>query len=413
MDQKRTAILVVLDGLGDRPVIELGGLTPLQAAKTPNLDQLAAEGQTGLMYVISPGVTPGSDVAHLFLFGYDPLTTYPGRGALEVLGTELPFKPGDVGFRANFATVDSDLTIIDRRAGRNITLEEGRELQKAIDGLVIDGIEVHFTHTVQHRGALVLTGEGLSDKITSVDPREKGLKILESKPLETKAKKTAKVVNKLVQIAHERFRDLEVNKEREKKGLLPANALLLRGPGQLDVVKTLKDLWGVKSAVIAGGALYIGTAKYVGMEHVPVEGQTGTIDTNFDNIAKKTIECVDSGYDFIFVHIKATDNASHDQDAKKKVLAIERSDAMIGKIVDALHKKVVVIVTADHSTPISVGEHTCDPVPVLLWSSFIRADSVQTFSELDAAKGALHNFRGLSLLPLMFGYAGLLEKVGA
>jgi len=220
-------------------------------------------------------------------------------------------------------------------------------------------------------------------------------------------------VNKIVQIAHERLRDLEVNKEREKKGLLPANALLLRGPGQLDVVKTLQELWGVKSAVIAGGALYVGTAKYVGMEHVPVEGQTGTIDTNFDNIAKKTIECVDSGYDFIFVHIKATDNASHDQDAKKKVLAIERSDAMIGKIVDALHKRVVVIVTADHSTPISVGEHTCDPVPVLLWSSFIRADSVQAFSELDAAKGALHNFRGLSLLPLMFGYAGLLEKVGA
>ncbi|MGQ4871015.1 MAG: 2,3-bisphosphoglycerate-independent phosphoglycerate mutase, partial [Candidatus Thorarchaeota archaeon] len=184
MSDRRTAVLVVLDGAGDRLIPELGNKTAFQAADTPNLDRVAREGQTGLMDVIGPGITPGSDTAHLALFGYDPYKFYPGRGPLEALGAGLDSQPGDVAFRANFATVDSDLTVLDRRAGRDISKEEGHQLQEAIDGLEIDGVEVRFVHTVEHRGALVLRGEGLSARITDVDPHETGKRVLTSTPLE-------------------------------------------------------------------------------------------------------------------------------------------------------------------------------------------------------------------------------------
>ncbi|NWF95453.1 MAG: 2,3-bisphosphoglycerate-independent phosphoglycerate mutase [Candidatus Thorarchaeota archaeon] len=413
MTAKRTAVLVVMDGLGDRPVKELGGRTPLQAAKKPNLDRLAKEGQNGLMNVIGPGIIPGSDTAHLALFGYDPFSTYPGRGPLEALGAGLPSRPGDVAFRSNFATVDAQMVVLDRRAGREFSKEEGKALQDAIDGLKIDGFTVHFIHTVEHRGALVLEGPGLSDKVSDIDPHTEGKKVLTCQPLEPAAKKTAEVINKLVQLSYERLNDLKVNTERKKRGVSPANVLLLRGPGQHREVPTLQQRYGIRSAVIAGGALYIGTAKYVGMEHLTVTGQTGTIDTNFEGIADRAIKAVESGYDFVFVHIKATDNASHDHNARQKMLAVERTDGLIGRVVSAVGGRIVLAVTGDHTTSVELGEHVCDPVPFLLWSDFVRPDSVRSFSETDAADGALHTIRGVDVLPLLLGYSGHIDKFGA
>jgi len=413
MSQKFTAMLIVLDGAGDRPVPELKNLTPFQAAKKPTLDRLAAEGQNGLMDVIGPGITPGSDTAHLALFGYDPFTTYLGRGPLEALGAGLPSRPGDVAFRSNFATVDDKMTVLDRRAGREFTKEEGLALQAAIDGLKVDDITVHFIHTVEHRGALVLEGPGLSDKVSDIDPHADGKKVLTCQPLDPSAKKTADVVNRLAKLSYERLNNLKVNQERRKRGISPANVLLLRGPGQHGEVPTVAKRYGIKAAVIAGGALYIGTAKYVGMDHLPVPGQTGTIDTNFDAIADKAIEAVRSGYDYVFVHIKATDNAGHDRNAKQKVLAIERTDRMLGKIIEQVGDRIVIAVTGDHTTPVTVGEHTCDPVPIVFWSKFIRSDAVTHFSEFDAAAGALHTIRGIDVMPMLLGYSGHIGKFGS
>ncbi|MFW9956378.1 MAG: 2,3-bisphosphoglycerate-independent phosphoglycerate mutase [Candidatus Thorarchaeota archaeon] len=413
MSDKKTAVFVVMDGLGDRPLKELGGKTPLQAAKTPTFDRLAAEGQNGLMNVIGPGITPGSDTAHLALFGYDPVSEYPGRGPLEAFGAGLETKPGDVAFRSNFATVDSNMVVLDRRAGRDFTAEEQAELQTALDGIEIDGVKVRFITTVEHRGALVLEGEGLYADISDADPHETGKKILTVRPLKPEAEKTANIVNKLMRVAHEKMKGLETNKERAKKGIPLANAILLRGPGRHSDVPPLPDRYGIKAAVIAGGALYIGTAKYVGMDHIPVEGQTGTIDTNFHNIAMKAIETIKSDYNYVFVHIKAPDNASHDGNVKEKVLAIEKTDEMVGKILDAVADDVVIAVTGDHTTPVSIGDHQCDPVPIVIWSNFIRSDSVKRFSEIDAAFGALHTIRGVDVMPLLLGYSGYIEKFGA
>lgn len=413
MSGRRKAVFVVMDGLGDRPTPELGGKTPLQAAKTPAFDRLAKEGQNALMDVIGPGITPGSDTAHLALFGYDPHGSYPGRGPLEVLGTGLESKPGDIAFRSNFASVDSNMVVTDRRAGRFFTPEEQAALQEAIDGIVIDGIQVRFLATVEHRGALVLRGPGLYSDITDVDPHETGLKILECKALKPESQKTADIVNKLMIEANKRMKDLPLNKERAKHGKSPANAILLRGPGRHGEIPTLKEKYGIKSAVIAGGALYIGTAKYVGMEHVTAEGQTGTIDTNFHNIALKAIECIESDYDYVFVHIKATDNASHDGNAQEKILAIERTDAMIDTILKAVGHKIVIAVTGDHSTPVTHKEHSCDPVPIVFWADFMRSDSCEKFSEIDAAQGGMNTIRGMDVLPLLLGYSGYIDKYGA
>ncbi|MFW9844159.1 MAG: 2,3-bisphosphoglycerate-independent phosphoglycerate mutase, partial [Candidatus Thorarchaeota archaeon] len=403
MSDKRKAVFVVMDGVGDRPLPQLGGKTPLQVAKTPVFDRLAKEGQNALMDVIGPGITPGSDTAHLALFGYNPLEDYPGRGPLETLGTGLESKPGDVAFRTNFATLDKDMIVLDRRAGRVFTREEQDILQSKIDGLEIDGVKIHFLATVEHRGAMILRGDGLYAEISDVDPHETGVKIWECKPLKPEAKKTADIINKMMVEINKRLRDLDVNKEREKRGLPAANAILLRGPGRHSEIQTLNDKYGISSAVIAGGALYIGTAKYVGMVHETAAGQTGTIDTNFDNIAAKAIECIEGSYDYIFVHIKATDNASHDNNAEEKILAIERTDELVGKIIEKVGDKIVIAVTGDHSTPVSTGEHSCDPVPIVFWSDFIRPDGAKYFSEIDAATGGLHTIRGLNVMPLLLG----------
>jgi 2,3-bisphosphoglycerate-independent phosphoglycerate mutase len=413
MDDTRTIVIIIMDGLGDRPSSEHKGETPLSAGKTPNLDRLAEAGQSGLMNVVGPGIIPGSDTGHLSLFSYDPHEYYTGRGPFEAMGAGLSLKHGDVAFRANFGTVDSNLIVTDRRAGRVFTKEESSSLQKVIDGLKIEDVSVHFISTVEHRGALVLEGEGLSEKITDVDPHMAGEKLAESKPLVPKAEKTARIVNQLVRTVLDSLKEHEVNKAREERGLPQANALLLRGAGQFHTVPSLKERFGIKSAVLAGGALYIGVGKHIGMEYIEVDGQTGRYDTNFTNVANKTIECVESDYDLVFTHIKATDNAGHDSrfDLKKKV--IENTDTMIGKIVDAVQDKIVLAVTGDHSTPVTVAEHTSDPVPLLLWSQFIRPDEVMHFSEFEAAKGALHTIRGLDLLPILLGYAGLSEKYGS
>ncbi len=257
------------------------------------------------------------------------------------------------------------MTVLDRRAGRVFTRDEQDILQSKIDGLEIDGVQIQFLATVEHRGAMILRGEGLSAEISDVDPHETGVKIWECKPLKPEAKKTADVINKMMVEINKLLRDLDVNKERVKRGLPAANAILIRGPGRHSEIQTLHDKYGISSAVIAGGALYIGTAKYVGMVHETVEGQTGTIDTNFHNIAMKTIECIEGDYDYVFVHIKATDNASHDHNTEEKILAIERSDEMIGKIIDKVGSEIVIAVTGDHTTPVSTGDHSCDPVPIV------------------------------------------------
>lgn len=375
---------MIADGLGGRPT-DADGKTCLQAAETPNIDAWARRGAVGLMDPIGPGVRPGSDVAHLSIFGYDPYNEYPGRGVFEAVGVGLDARPGDVCFRTNFATVDENFIVQDRRAGR---IESGQaELERALDGLGLgDDVEVIFKTSTEHRGALILRGQGLSAAITEADPHEPGRKVWEVRPTDhsDEAARTAWLVNRLIQQSYEILSGLPLNEGRRQDGKPPANVILPRGAAAAPHFQTLPEKYGVDGSVIGGGALYIGIGKLLGLEPRPVEGATGGLDTNLMNKADAAIDELHAK-DFVFLHMKGTDSAGHDHDADAKIDFIERVDEAVGHIADHLDgDEVHLAFTGDHCTPIAYGDHTSEPVPVLLLGPNALPDDVDAFSERHA-----------------------------
>ena len=234
---KNKAILLICDGLGDRPSV--GGRTPLQAADTSNIDKISEEGINGLMDVISPGIVPGSDTAHLSLFGYDPYTFYPGRGVFEALGADMELHEGDVAFRANFATVDEKMRIVDRRAGR----KGSKELASVLNGLEIDGVKIALENTTEHRCALVMKGDNISRYVSDVDTHVAGSIVRECEPIKEgeAALRTAAIVNKFVRMSHELLNGHPENGARIENGEPPANIILLRGAGSYEMVTPIKE----------------------------------------------------------------------------------------------------------------------------------------------------------------------------
>jgi len=227
----RKVILIILDGLGDRANRELGFKTPLQFAEKPHLNKIARMSVVGLMDPIAPGVRAGSDTSHLNLLGYDPYKVYTGRGPFEAAGLDMDVKPGDVAFRCNFATVDENMVVKDRRAGR---IKDGtKELAEALNGMEIEDVKLFVKPGVEHRAALVLRGPGLSADVSDVDPHDTGLKIHEARAKSPEGEKTARIINEFVRRAHEILKEHPVNKERVEKGLPPANILLPRGAGMV------------------------------------------------------------------------------------------------------------------------------------------------------------------------------------
>ena len=248
----RKTVLLVCDGLGDRPVKELGNRTPLEAAETPNLDALAAEGVCGFMCALGRGKRPGSDTSHLAIMGYDPDQYYPGRGPVETAGIGLALEHGDIALRGNFGTVDEQGIIRDRRGGR---IRDVGPLTKAIDGLEIEGVKLIVKPGTAHRAGVVLRGAGLSDAITDADPHEEGHPVHEVKPKNDtpEAARTARLLNAFLKKAHEVLRGLPFNADRVKQGLLPANFLLVRGAGQYHRLPSFPERYGLTAACIAGG----------------------------------------------------------------------------------------------------------------------------------------------------------------
>ncbi|MHC1610324.1 MAG: 2,3-bisphosphoglycerate-independent phosphoglycerate mutase [Candidatus Methanospirareceae archaeon] len=402
---KKKAILLVCDGLGDRPSVD--GKTPLQAAYTPNLDALSEAGINGLMDVISPGIVPGSDTAHLSLLGYDPYTYYPGRGVFEALGADMELHKGDVAFRANFATVDENMRVIDRRAGR----KGSKELAEVLNGLEIDGVKILLKNTTQHRCAVIMRGEPLSRHVSDVDTHEAGDFVKECKPLKggEDARNTATIVNKFVRMSYELLNEHPVNRERREKGELPANIVLLRGAGSYVEITSIKERFGFSAACVAGASLYKGVARYLGMHLLTVEGATGRADTNLQKKAEAALHALEE-HDFVFIHVKDPDNSGHDGnfDGKKKIIAkIDKELVARIKDVDAY-----IVVTGDHSTPVSIKRHSSDPVPVVIKGEGVRRDGVKRFDEFSVASGGLGRIRGVDLMPILSDFMGYYRMYG-
>ncbi len=414
------ALLIIADGLAGRPR-DVNGKTCLEAAWTPNLDELTSRGMTGLVDPIGPGIRPGSDTAHLSLLGYDPYTVYTGRGVFEALGTGMAVQPGDVCFRANFATVTpgkDGFIVKDRRAGR---IASGQaQLAKALNEIHLGeklGIEFEFRPSTQHRGALLLRGEGLSRYVTENDPHKVDATALDFQPVEghndESSRRTAAALSELVRYSYEVLYDHPVNRQRTLNGDHPANYILARGAADLPRLDSIEAIYGVCGAVIAGGALYRGIALACGMKRIDAPGATGGLDTNLASKAKTALETL-RRLDYVFLHVKGTDNAAHDHDAKAKTAFIERIDAeLIGPLMEDIDwERTHLAFTGDHTTPIDCGDHTAEPVPVLFVGPNVRQDSTITFGEREACRGGLCRFSG-RVLPMLFNYNNWNPKFGS
>lgn len=385
-------ILTIIDGMGDRPIPELGNKTPLEAASSPNLDFLAQEGVCGL---VLPFLFPGEEVptsqgAHIALLGYKDY--FLGRGPYEAAGIEMKMEPGDVALRANFGTVDEDLKIIDRRAGR---IEKTSPLIEALSGIEIKGVKFLIKRSYGHRAVLILRGQNLSDKITDGDPHKTGVKVKKIKPQNQSrsAQFTAQVLNQFLEKAHQILKNHPFNKKREKQDLLPGNYLLVRGAGCFKEVPSFKERYDLRSCCIAGGGLYRGVGKILGMDLIKVKGDTGQADTNLKgkiSAAKRNLR----EYNFVFLHIKATDTFSHDGDFVGKKEFIEKIDKNLKPLLGL--KDTLLVITADHSSCSKLKDHCKEPIPLLVWGD--GKDSVSQFSEKSCPKGKLGKIKQIHLM---------------
>ncbi|MFP3953684.1 MAG: 2,3-bisphosphoglycerate-independent phosphoglycerate mutase [Candidatus Acetothermia bacterium] len=406
-------ILVIADGLAGRPDDTEAG-TCLQVAKTPTIDGLVSRGTAGLMHPIKPGVRPGSDTAHLSLFGYNPYQYYTGRGVFEAAGIGMELSENDVSFRTNFATIDPDGKITDRRAGR---ISEGQEeLEEALSGLTSEkypDVEIRFKTSTEHRGALSISGDGLGGNVTPTDPHELGVPIPQSQGLDERSSKTADVLNEVTSQARDLLESAPINVQRREEGKLPANAILSRGAAKYPDMPPVEEVYGITASVVAAGALYIGVARVAGMEYIPVEGATGTVDSKIINKAKAALKELDRGKDLVFIHMKGTDNASHDHNAEAKVKFIEKIDETFAWLDDNIDwSETHLCFTGDHTTPINYGDHVAEPVPAMAIGPNVKPDNVEKFDEYTAMNGGLGTFNG-QILPITLSYSDQLKKFGA
>lgn len=406
---------MIIDGMADRPLKELGYRTPLEAANTPNMDKLAEMGINGIMDPISPGIRAGSDTSHISILGYDPYKVYTGRGPFEAAGIGLEVIAGDIAFRCNFSTQNEKGIITDRRAGR---IREGtEEIAESINSMKLEGfedVEIIFKESTGHRAVLVLRGKGLSDKVSDSDPKHEGKPPKKVIPLDNslEAVKTANILNKFVEKSYDILKDHPVNIERINKGKNPANVILPRGVGAVPNVPPFNEKYGLKSACIAETGLIKGIGKIAGMDLIDVEGATGGIDTDLESITKSILDTANSNdYDFILINIDGADEAGHDGEMGEKLKFIEKVDSVIGEIMKI--DDIYFILTADHATPISIMDHTGDPVPIIIKGPEIRVDEVNKFNERAAASGGLCRIRGADVMNILTDLMNKSEKFGA
>jgi len=388
-------VLLVADGLGGLPV-EPGGPTELEAAKTPNLDRWAQKGVSGSMIPIKPGITPGSGPGHLGLFGYDPLKYLIGRGVLEASGIGFVVGPNDVAIRCNFATLDADGNITNRRGGAGATdrlsTEEMKPRVAKLRQVSIPGVETFVEPVREHRFAVIFRGEGLGGNVADTDPQKTGVPPLEPAADDYDSQRTAEVAKQFLAQAREML-----------AGQTKANGLNMRGFSVKPDLPTYEEVYGVRAAAIAAYPMYKGLAGLVGME---ILGEPDSLEQEID-----VLEQAWGDYDFFFVHFKYTDSRGEDGNFQAKVEATEEFDAIVPRV-EAL-KPDVVVVTGDHSTPSALSSHSWHPVPTLLVAETCRPDACQAFGETEALSGGLGHFEAIYLMPLALAHAKRLAKFGA
>lgn len=416
-------LYVVLDGLGDQPIPALDNQTPLEAAPTPGLDSLAAEGICGTMYPVGKGISPESDIAVISILGYDPHRYYTGRGPLEAHAVGVEVRDGDVAFRANFSTVGENFEIVDRRAGRNLSTEEATDLCRDVNEkveLTSYPATFVFKNTVEHRAVLVIrsTDRPLSGQVSNTDPAygREGLLGVALKTFEKKVQKcepladatdpeaakiAAALTNEFTEKSHKVLNESPINKKRIEEGKLAANIILNRDAGDgLPKFATMNERYGMNFGCIVEMPVERGIALLTGMNPIEVPVSQESLEERYGIVVQAVLDNLPK-FDAIYVHIKGPDVPGHDGDYELKKEIIEKIDRffivpLLGKVDLA---QTVFIVTADHSTPCLMKVHSDDPVPILVAGAHIQPDGVKTFSEKACVKGELGEMMGLDIMP--------------
>ncbi|MBI2191498.1 MAG: 2,3-bisphosphoglycerate-independent phosphoglycerate mutase [Planctomycetes bacterium] len=381
-------ILFVCDGLGGLP---MNGRTELETARKRAMDELANRSELGQLVPVIPGISPGSGPGHLGLFGYDPVRYPIGRGVLSALGVQFDIRPGDLAVRLNFATLDAEGKVSDRRAGR-LPTEENQRILKALRTMRLPGAELFLETEKEYRAVLVLRAQGLSDALSDSDPQQTGVPPLPVRALRPEAEKSARLLQAFAEQAREALR-----------GESRANGVLLRGTAVYQTLPTFEEVYGLDAAAIATYPMYRGLGRLVGMTVYPVEG-------SLEEEARE-LERVWNRHTFFFLHFKYTDSTGEDGDFAAKVKRIEEADRALPRLL-AL-KPDVLAITGDHSTPSLLKSHSWHPIPLLIHSPYVRSKKVSGFGETECAAGTLGTLQSKDLMPLLLAHAGKLGKFGA
>ena len=413
--------------MGDVPIEELGNKTTLEAAETPYMDSLAKTGKTGLMYTVGEGIAPESDVAVVSILGYDPFKHHVSRGALESVGAGLGMRDGDLALRCNFGTVAADgSSIVDRRAGRDLTQKEADKLAQAVNGQVrLESYPVDFQikSTATYRAALVVRSKEkrLSGNISNTDPAYKRINGVGAADLEAEmvlkscepldeseeARISAELVNEFTRKATPVLDQHEVNRRRVKEGKLKANVVLSRDAGSMvPKFPSLSELYGLNFVCLADMNVERGISRLAGMSLVDLPLPSDSLEKDCELRVKKLFEVLPN-YDCFYIHIKGPDVPGHDGDFELKSRLIATVDKyFVGEMLQRINlEDNVVCITADHATPCELKAHSDDPVPILIAGGKLEGDRVQRFSEKECRMGELGVLsKGTGLMPMLVKY---------
>ena len=387
-------LVVLTDGAAGRPMDEIGGKTALEAANMDCVNSLAVHGEVGTVKTVPDGMAPGSDVANLSVMGYAPEKYHTGRSPLEAASMGIDMLPTDVSFRCNLITVEGsgaydDLTIKDHSSG-DITNEEAAELIHYInERLGTDDIQ--FYPGVSYRHAMIVKNGSTQYDLTP--PHD----VLEQKVGPNLPKgEGAEFITDMMRKSYELLKDHPVNRSRIERGLNPANTIWIWGQGRKPALTPFKEKYGIDGAVISAVDLIKGIAVCSGLDSIDVEGATGTIRTNFDGKAAAAIDAFKNGKEFVYIHLEAPDECSHQGSLSEKIESLELIDRKIVKpLIDylqSLGEDFRFMILPDHPTPVSIRTHSPEPVPYMLYDS--TKDTAQPQNRYTEASGRLgeHHF---------------------
>ena len=377
-------IIVVGDGMGDHPLAELGGKTPLEAAATPNLDRLARQGELGLAQTIPAGMEPGSDVANMTLLGYDPRRYHTGRAPLEAAAMGVSLAADEVAFRCNLVTLNGEpgAEVMEDYSAGHITSAEAAELIGDLQNR-LGSDEFRFHAGISYRHLLVWKG-GYA-QVQATPPHD-----ISGQPVAPYLKKlNLMALLELMARARPILAQHPVNRLRGERGLRPANAIWLWGQGHAPRLPSLSERFGLGGAVISAVDLLRGIGRYAGLEPLMVPGMTGWLDTNYAGKVEAALGAAGAG-SLVYLHVEAPDEASHAGSLADKLKAIEDFDRLVvGPLLSGLPRGARLLAVTDHYTPLSIKTHSTEPVPYALWGEGVSGSGAAGFSEREAARGPL------------------------